>query len=522
MTLPATLDVSVEVSLDGTGAYTGAHDDVTAVVSVTPGVTIQEGREGARALLPPRVPSLAYELRNEDARYSPQHPGSAVYQLLIPGRPTRVVALHGDVRDYDSDVEYDADVYYDGQISKQLASGAIDDIRQTTELGQRRVALDCLGTSSILVGQKVTVALQANIRTDQAISLLLDAAGWPTALRAISTGDTLLSYWWCDGRAPWDAILELLASEGPCQMYQDADGVLHFENRNYRTITARSQTSQASFADTSSSGLRIAGLTYDPGFKSIYNRATYSTVRRTLGALAKIWEYGTTLTLTANQSITLIVRPTDPFQNAVTPAAGTDYTVSAGSLSSVTLSATSGLVAFLTLTAGASGATVVGVTSTGIQLRAQPLTVVSETAVENSVDASASIAKYSPIPGANVPRTLAVQGWPEIDVPSAQAVCNAWVNRYKEQHPQVSIRFRNVDGEHVRQMLERQVSDRVTLTEANTGIDADLWVETKELVISGGEGRLLDCVLGCELVDVLTGAIWDVSLWNDAAATWGV
>ena len=522
MTLPATIDVTVEVSLDGTGTYAGANDNVTSAVAVEPGISVAEGREGARALLPPRVPTLEYELHNEQGQYSQENAGSPVYQQLITGRPTRVTVLHGDERNYDSDANYDDDVYYDGAASRVIASGAVDDIRQSTEFGRQRVGLDNLGTMSMLVGQRVTVAVQTNIRTDQAIGLLLDAAGWPAALREISIGDTTLTYWWCDDRPPWEAMLELLASEGPCQLYQDGEGVIHFENRNYRTITSRSTTSQASFRDVDTGGLWFTGLSYEPGYKNIYNRATFSTRRRSLGSLAKVWEYGASLVLTAGQSITLIVRPTDPFQNAVTPQSGTDYTVAAGSLSSVTLSATSGLVAFLTIVAGGSGATVNGVTSTGIQLRAQPLTVISETVMQNNVDASASIAKFSPIPGANVPRTLNVQGWPEIEPSQAEAVCNAWVNRYKEQRPQVSILVRNADGEHVRQMLDLGVSDRITLTDANTGLSADVWIETKSLSISGAGGRVVACVLGCELIDTLSGAIWDVSLWDAPAAVWGV
>lgn len=524
MTVPSTLELTVEISLDGSGDYTGPHDDVTASVAVDPGIEIDEGREGARSLMPPKVPSLDYSLHNKDGQYSQENPGGVAYQLLIPGRPTRVRALHGERRFYRSHTAYRAHVPYRGRAPYTLASGGIDDIGQTTEFGRQRVRLDSMGTMGILTGQSVTVAVQANIRTDQAIGLLLDAAGWPSDLRDLSVGDTSLTYWWCDERTPWAAILDLLSAEGPCQLYQDAEGVIHFENRNYRTITARSTTSQASFFDHDTGGLWLAGLSYDPGFKNIYNRATYSTRRRSLGSLAKVWEYGATLTLTANQSVTLIIRPTDgnPFQNAVTPAGGTDYTVSAGSLASVTLSATSGLVAFLTFTAGASGATVDGVTSTGPQLRARPLAVTSETVVQNSVDASASIAKYSPIPGANIPRTLSVQGWPEIDPANAQAVCNAWVNRYKDQHPQISIALRNADGDHVRQILERQVSDRITLTEANTGLEADVWVEAKQVRISGAHGRRIECILGCEMVDTLSGAVWDVSEWDDPAATWGV
>jgi hypothetical protein len=518
------LDLAVQISLDGSGDYTGTNDDVTAYVAVAPGIQIDEGREGARALLPPKGPALSFELRNEQGLWSQENPGGPAYQQLLPGRPVRIVSAEADHRTYRSHTAYRAPVRYSpgGAYSITIASGAIDEIVQTTEPGQQRVAISNLGTLSTLLHQDVTVPIQTTIRTDEAIELLLDEIGWPSGLRDISIGDTTLTYWWCDERRPWDAILELLASEGPCQFYQDAEGVLHFENRNYRAIATRSTVSQASYADVDTGGLWFTGLSYDPGFKSVHNRATYSTKRRTLGALAKVWEYGASLVLTANQSVTLIVRPTDPFQNAVTPAAATDYTVSAGSLSAVTLSATSGLVAFLTITAGASGATVNGVTSTGIQLRAQPLSVLSETVAQNGVDASESITKYSPIPGVDIPRTLNVQGWPEIEPIGAQAVCDAWVNRYMEQHPQVSIMIRNADLDHLYEILNRQVSDRISLTDANTGISADVWIESKQIKISGAGGRTIECILGCELTSILTGAIWDVSEWDDPSAEWGI
>lgn len=516
MTLPATIEATVEVSLDGSGAYTGTYDDVTGAVAVEPGLTIDEGREGARALMPPKVPSLSFDLHNESGAYSQENPASPVYQLLIPGRPTRVTVRHGERRLWRSHTQWRAHVPWRGRAKYTFASGAVDDIRQTTDYGAQRVGLDSLGTMSMLVGQNVSVAIQTGIRTDQAIGLLLDAAGWPTALRSIAVGDTTLLYWWCDERSPWSAILELLAAEGPCQFYQDGSGVIHFENRNYRTITTRSTTSQGSFLDIDNGGLWFTALKYEPGYKNIYNRATYTTKRRSLGSLATIWEYGADLVLTASQSITLIAKPTDPFQNAVTPVLTTDYTVAGGTVS-VSLSATSGLVAFVTVTATSGAPTV-----SALKLRAQPLTVVSETTLQNSVNAAASIAKYSPIPGANIPRTLNVQGWPEVDPIVAESVCNSWVNRYQEQRPQVTILVRNADADHVRQILERQVSDRVTLTDANTGLSADFWVETKTTTISGNGGRVITCELGCEKVDQLSGAVWDVSLWDAVAAVWGV
>jgi hypothetical protein len=535
--LPATIEATVDVSLDGSGDFDGPNDDVTGSVAAEPGIAFGEGKDGARSLSPPKVASLDFELYNDDGSYSLERPDSLAYQQLLPGRPVRLTVRHGARRLYRSHVLYRDRVPYRGLAVHTMARTAIDTISQTTQIANRRIRISTLGLESLLVRSTISVPVSANVRVDQAISLVLDAAGWPADQRQISVADTSLLYFWVDERAPWPVLLELLAAEGPGAIYVK-NGVFHFENRNYRTIEPRATTSRATLYDRVSgartryrehvlyrgnrlyrgrtSGLYFTEFRYQPGYENVYNRSTYTTRRRTLGALAVIWQYGTTLTLSAGQSITLIARPQTPFQNAVTPQSGTDYTVSSGSLSSVTLSATSGLVAFLTLTAGGSGATV-----TGLQIRAQPLTVVSETTIENSIDAAASIATYSPIPGQNIPRTLALQGWPEIDPIQAEAVCNAWVSRYMDRRPQISLTLRNADAAHLRLLIELTVSDRLTVVEANTGLSADVWVESKQLRISGAGGRVVECVLGCELAENLSGAVWDESLWDNLAAVWG-
>lgn len=533
MSVPAEIAVQVLTSWDGSGDFTGTFDDITG--DVVPGVSISLGKDGSRTLDPPKVTETEHTVFNDDGAYSQERPDSPIYQLVTPGRPVLYQALHGTEDEYDTATDYDEDDYYDGIGTYALARTAIDDISQTTVLGDQRVRFPTLGIESLFVASTVTVAVMTAPRVDQCVTAILDAVGWPDDKRDVSVSDTTLLWWWCDDRAPWDALLELLRSEGPGAIYVDGDGVFRFENRNYRTTATRSTTSQAAFFDTdaglpsdydedddydaedfydgSPSGLWFTDLSYDPGFKNIYNRATYTTRARTLAALGVVWTYGTTLVLAASESVTLIARPSDPFQNAVAPASPTDYTVSGGTVS-VSLSATSGLVAFITITALTGTPTV-----SGLQLRAQALTSAYETTVQNSVDASASIAQFSPIPGQNIPRVLSVGGWPEIDRPNAQAVCNAWVTRYMVQRPAVTIALRNGDGDHATEILRRTISDRITLYESNTGLSADVWINSKRYEISGDHPGGFTCILGCEKVENVGGAVWDLSLWN--TGVWG-
>lgn len=538
-TLPAIWRPKVEIDWTLSGTFSGPYDNVTADTAADPGLSIDTGRDGGRSLNPPKVPSVDFELRNDHRRYSNEAPTSPVYQLVTPGTPVRVSATYGSVDRYRGTDGYRAHDPYRGVAYWALATARIDDVTQATPWGSQRVSVAALGTTSVLVGRTVTVAMQTNIRTDQAVTLVLDAAAWPSDKRAIAFGDTLLLYWWADERSAWELLVELLASEGPGALYEDAEGVLHFEGRNYRAVTPRCQTAQSTWFDIgstpsdayrthdlyrahdlyrgSSSSLYFETLDYSPGWRNIYARATYAVNRRTLGALAPVWAYGGDLTLSAGQVLTLFVRPQDPFQAAVTPALTTDYTVSSGA-ATVTLTYTSGFLAIITLTAGGAGAVVRGPAAApggGLQLRAQPLTKAAELTAVSTLSTTSSAATYLGI------QTLAVAGWPEVDIAMASAVCDSWVARYNVQRPTVTLGIRAVDVQHFQEIVQRQVSDRIRLVERNTGIAADAWIEARHIELSGFGGRACMAVWACELCDHLSGDVWDGSttLWD--LAHWG-
>jgi hypothetical protein len=120
---------------------------------------------------------------------------------------------------------------------------------------------------------------------------------------------------------------------------------------------------------------------------------------------------------------------------------------------------------------------------------------------------------------------LDVAGWPEVDPAVAMAVCDAWVTRYMVQRPAVTIEVRNVDGPHLAEILRRTVSDRISLRERNSGLAADVWINSKAVTIAAAGGRDIRCQFGCEKVDEARGAIWDgpdvpANRWD--TAIWGI
>jgi hypothetical protein len=516
--------VTPKVSIDwaGNGTFGDTYDDVTRDVAADPGLTTEQGMDASQALRPPMIDAADFEVFNHTGKYSQENAAGPLYQQIIPGKPVQIYGAWGARDVYDRHTPYDEPDAYDGLSPYVLMTGLITDITMTTELGNRRVKFAALGSLSKLSGQVISIPIQQNIRTDQALALILDAVNWPSTARVLAVGDTLLRYWWLDEVDAYEAALTLARSEGPCQLYEDGNGAIHFENRNYRSTTARSTTSQASFFDQSqgakdaydshtsyderdpydgrASGLWFTQLSYDPSWKNIVNVAKYTSRRRTLLALGKVWEYGQSLTLSPGASTTLIARPANPFLNAVAPVAGTDYTVSAGS-ATVTLSYTSGAVAFIVVAAGGSGCTITGASgSNGLQLRAQSLAIASESVVQSTVANSGSVAKFGT-------RALVVGGWPEIDDSLAESICNAHVTRRQVQRPLVTITLRDADNKHIEQMLRRTVSDRVTIVDASSGLHADCWIETRSLAI--GPGCMLTASWIAEKTAELSGAIWD-------------
>lgn len=523
MTGPLAMRPTVAVDWDHDGTFTGVHDDVTADVADSPGLEIDGGRDGIRVLSPPKVQAGAFELLNGDGTYSQHRADSPLYQRILPGRSVQYRATLGTADIYDAATPYDEPDYYDGLASWPLGEQLIDDLSQRTAWGDRRVGIRTIGHEVLLTDSVVSIPVQTNLRTDQCAALVLDAAGWPADRRQIATSDTTLAWWWADDRRPWDALLELMASEGPGTFYVDRGGDFHWEGRNYRTITPRSTTARAVYCDRSlPGGLWFTRFEYNPGYDAVYNQATYATKRRAPLALAPVWKYGTALTFGANERRIITARPSDPVINAQVPGGGVDYSISSGTISSMTLRQTAGATIGIDIVAGPGGMTIDSASgSTGIQLRAQALTVVSEQTVQNSVNAAASIAKYSPIPGQNIPLPLPLPGWPEVEPGMAIGVCDAWVTRYQETRPTVTIALRNVNLAHVTEIVSRAVSDRVTIVEANTGLDRDAWINMQRLSIGGPQGIVTELTLMCEVCDTVAGAVWDTAVWNHPSAIWG-
>lgn len=188
-----------------------------------------------------------------------------------------------------------------------------------------------------------------------------------------------------------------------------------------------------------------------------------------------VWRYGTQLVLGNDEVIEIDARASDPFTDAVTPVEDTDFTVSAGSLASITISRNSGQSVTVTITAGAGGATVDGPVDDvggGIRLRAQPLSVIAEQTARAS-DAT-SIAAYG--------RKGLPSGFPlraEVSYPTLQTLAASYLAALKDPRPVATFAVAgNRTAAALETCLDREISDRVRLVISEQGVDLTGYVET--------------------------------------------
>ncbi len=226
------------------------------------------------------------------------------------------------------------------------------------------------------------------------------------------------------------------------------------------------------------------------GWRDIINSVSVAVdVRQPQGDLSAVWSSDGTYTIPASSAITIVAQASDPFLGAVAPVSGVDFLVTSGTVTAG-LSTTSGQTTTITLTAGGADAVVVGV-----MVRAYSVPVASTVKVETSD--SASIAKYGL-------RTLTDVPW--AGVHDAAAIGALVLAQRKDRRPVVRI---TLDGGNldtvITQQLARDLSDRVTIVETQSALNADFHIERIEHTVSDGGGRLVTTFSAEKAPAVATG-----------------
>lgn len=222
---------TVAIDWNNDGDYNDTAENVTEDVLASGPVTFQYGRDQARALSPPSVGTLGFTLCNADRIFSPENPDSPIADDIAPAAPIKVEEVIDNV------------LY-------PLMTGRVDDFDVHTDRGDRSAVITGLDGLALLRGTKISTELYEAQRTGTLVGVILDTIGW-TAPRDLDLGATHVPWWWASQADAFDALTELLASEGPPSIaYIAPDGTFIYRDRHHRLLRAASLTSQAIFAQT--------------------------------------------------------------------------------------------------------------------------------------------------------------------------------------------------------------------------------------------------------------------------------
>lgn len=438
----------------GDGDFTTWGDNVTGrVLDDKTAVSTSYGRDQGRALSPPRIGEAGWELGNDSQDYSPENEDSPLYGLVMPARPVKIEATLLDV------------VY-------TPFAGTTDDYDVKLGYDDRSVSVTCVDGLSALQGAPVTTEMYQGLRTGQALHVILDAIGWPVADRDIDAGATVMPYWWLDGTDAYEAVLELLDSEGPYSMITcDSSRRIVFRDRHHRVTRAESITAQATWYSKGMEPMFSAPATYSAGWREIINVVSFDVpIRVQTPDLVEVWNAGGRITVQSGETLAVTVKGSAPFIGAVEPVVDVDYELTG--TATLTMAKTSGESTTVSINAPSGAAYIDNLRVRGYLLQDVASTVV---AAED-----ASTARY----GRRTSTALKAPKWAGIyDV---QAIVQLILAQRAERLP--TMRVTMVNGSETRQLqqLTRDLSDRVRVVGYDMGMDADFWVEQIEHKVTQG------------------------------------
>lgn len=447
------------VDWDGDGVFGAVGDDVTdRVLDRGAGFFARYGRDQARAFSPIAPGQAGLEIDNSSRDYSPENASSPLAGKVLPGRRIRARATLGGT-------------------TYGLFRGFLDDYEVLPDVEQRSVQITCMDGLERLRGIQLSTPLYRGIRSGEAVGRLLDAIGWPSSDRDLDVGASTFPFWIEDGTDALSALQRILDSEGGAALATiDENNYFIYRDRHHRLIRSASKVSQATFHSDNEPAISPP-VRYDQGWKEIANIVRFEQPIRTIGTLAVVWQTAATYAIADGQTIEIPANASAPFLDAVTPVAGVDYVLRSGTVTTaLSRTAAQSLSVFVTAVGGLA-------VIDGMAVRAYPVSSASNTVVY--AEDSTSRAKYGsqPWPSGRSPV------WASLN--DALAIAELILAARAERLPTMTITIRG-QGNDVRllQQLARDLSDRVRLTEPETGLDGDFWIEQIQHSISGATGHV--------------------------------
>lgn len=303
---PSDLAWGLDIDWDNDGAWSGENDArKLSALTITRGRSFYIRADG-KGFETQEAGSLDGLWENNDGRYDPYNTASPLYPNILPGRLFRLRVLTPTGNLY------------------SVMSGTLSDIRPDSARAKRARIKGEDGVR--FLRQNVSVAVKENYRTDEAITDMLTAIGWPAAWGSdLDVGIDVRPYWWVDKRTAYNEIYDLVNSELG-QFFIAADGKATFRNRN---------AAESSAAALDGTNFR-EGIEVARPWEVVRNTVRVWVRPRVLVSAVEIWRYQEIPSIAAGATLEIWADFTYnnnsvPAKTVTTPAATTDYTANSQS-----------------------------------------------------------------------------------------------------------------------------------------------------------------------------------------------
>lgn len=360
-----------------------------------------------------------------------------------------------------------------------LASMTIEDFVPTVKRGDRSVKFTCADILQSMQQEQLSTTLFRGVRSGTAVNTVLDLAGWPADKRDIDPGASYFDWWWIEDDTGFEAIAKIIKSEGPPSIaYLSPDGTFVYRDRHHRLLDGRALYSQATYSAKAFAcdapdqpGMHFhEPFGYDNGIRDVINHVRFDVQHRVQRLIPEnVFETEDIIDIPAGSQRRISFSTSDPFNGAATPVINTDYTVQRGAVT-MSLTRTSGQSAAVIIQAvGATDATILG-----LRVRARFVAATGRT-VEVTDDDSVETYRRRSYP----------DDAPYANAHDSLAIAELIVVRYAERKARLSVRIVNCTDEILKDILNRRISDRVTVIHGELGLDAEFHIERLEHNIRG-------------------------------------
>lgn len=456
------MTIKVEIDWQKTGDFSGTGNDVTTrTLRGTHQVNASYGRDLNSAFAPVVAGRGDLTLNNQSRDYTSRNPGSPLYGHIKPARPVRITRTYPAAGAAGYPATYTA-VHGGPGVTFTLFNGHTDDQPLNPDINSKNVALSLVDWLADFRSQTISTPLYQGIRSGQAIEYILDHCNWDGG-RDIDTGASIFPWWWEDGTDALDALEKVVRSEGPPAIITiGVDGEFIFRDRHHRLRLPASNTPQDTWTSGPTGNLNLP-FSVDEAWRNIINTGQITVDVRTMKEPEHVWTADGIISLQVGESRTFTASSSDPFINAQAPVRDRDY-IPLGGTVITSLDRTSGGSATITVTAVGTAAYI-----QDLKLQAQLVSTAFTTQVSAS-DAT-SIADYGP---RSFPNDL-----PWCSIPDADAILGLAIGMHAQPLPVVVATFQcYVDRALGEFVLTRDLSDRVHITETESMLDQDFYLES--------------------------------------------